>query len=479
MEDIKTMKKETMWDDKLNEECGVFGVYKDGADIDPARMTYYGLFSLQHRGQESAGIAVNNNKTILYRKEMGMVADIFDDVVLDYLKGNTAIGHVRYSTAGDSLAENAQPLVIKYTKGHMALAHNGNLTNAKVLRRDLEGKGTIFQTTTDSEVIAALLSRARIRYSSIEESLIDVMGVIKGAYSLLVMTPHKLIAARDPLGMRPLVIGKKDGAYVFSSESCAFDSLGITFVRDVKAGEVIVIDEFGMRSMFVEAASEKSAMCSFEYIYFARPDSVMEGLEVYTSRYRAGRVLAKEHPVEADVVIGVPDSGLSAAHGYADASGIPIVDGFMKNRYVGRTFIQPDQNLRELGVHLKLNPIRSQVEGKRVIMIDDSIVRGTTSRRIVNLLRDAGATEVHVRISSPPVTHSCYYGIDTPERKNLIASTHSEEEISSLIEADSLGYISEEGLISCMEGANCNFCTACFNGKYPTTIEDEEIKDEL
>ncbi|WZL80269.1 amidophosphoribosyltransferase [Vallitaleaceae bacterium 9-2] len=473
--EAKTLMDELFLDDKLNEECGVFGVYKDGANFDPTRLTYYGLFALQHRGQESAGIAVNNNGTILYRKEMGMVTEIFDDVVLDYLKGHTAIGHVRYSTAGESLAENAQPLVIKYTKGHMALAHNGNLTNAKRLRTSLEDQGTIFQTTTDSEVIAALLSRARIRYSSIEDALVDVMHEIEGAYALLVMTPHKLIAARDPLGMRPLVIGKKDGAYVFSSESCAFDALDIELIRDVKAGEIVVVDESGIRSIMVDNAAEKSAMCSFEYIYFARPDSVMEGLEVYTSRYRAGQVLAKEHPVEADVVIGVPDSGLSAAHGYADASGIPIVDGFMKNRYVGRTFIQPDQSLRELGVHLKLNPIRSQVEGKRVIMIDDSIVRGTTSKHIVRLLKKAGAKEVHVRVSSPPVTHSCFYGIDTPERKKLVASTLSIEEIGALIEADTLGFISEAGLRTTLEGTKCDFCTACFNGKYPTRIENEEI----
>jgi len=472
---MKEALDESMLDDKLVEECGVFGVYQDGSVLDPSRLTYYGLFALQHRGQESAGIAVNNQRTILYHKEMGMVAEIFDDVVLDYLKGHSAIGHVRYSTAGDSLAENAQPLVIRYTKGHMALAHNGNLTNANFLREELEGQGHIFQTTTDSEVIAALLSRARIRYNSIEESLLDVMNVIEGAYSLLVMTPHKLIAARDALGMRPLVMGKKDGAYVFSSESCAFDSLGIEFVRDVKPGEIITVDENGMKSIVLENATEKSAMCSFEYIYFARPDSIMEGLEVYTSRYRAGQVLFQEHPVDADVVIGVPDSGLSAAHGYADASGIPIVDGFMKNRYVGRTFIQPDQSLRELGVHLKLNPIKSQVAGKRVVMIDDSIVRGTTSKKIVKLLREAGATEVHVRVSSPPVTNSCYYGIDTPERKHLIAHIHSVNEVSDLIEANSLGHISEKGLLSCMEGANCNFCTACFTGNYPTTIKDEEI----
>lgn len=460
--------------DKLKEECGVFGVYNNNG-FDTARMAYYGLFALQHRGQESAGIAVNNNGTIVYRKEMGSVSEIFDDYVLDYLKGHSAIGHVRYSTTGSSLVENAQPLVLKYTKGHMALAHNGNLTNAETIRTDLETKGTIFQTTTDSEVIAALLSRARIKYNSIEEALIEVMGVIKGAYSLLVLTPHKLIAARDPLGMRPLVLGKKGDTYVFSSESCAFDSLGVEFVRDVDPGEIIVITPSGLKSIQTQETPQ-SAMCSFEYIYFARPDSVMEGVEVYEARYRAGQVLFKEHPIEADVVVGVPDSGLGAAHGFAAASGIPLVDGFMKNRYVGRTFIAPSQDLREKGVHLKLNPIRSQIAGKRVVMIDDSIVRGTTSRRIVNLLRDAGAIEVHVRISSPPVKYSCYFGIDTPERENLVASTHELNEIRDLICADSLGYISRDGLLSTFEGARCNFCTACFNGKYPVEIVDKEVK---
>lgn len=462
-----------MWDDKLHEECGVFGVYNNNG-FDTARMTYYGLFALQHRGQESAGIAVNNNGTILYRKEMGMVSDIFDDYVLDHLKGHSAIGHVRYSTAGSSLVENAQPLVIKYTKGHMSLAHNGNLTNADTIRKELESKGTIFQTTTDSEVIAALLSRARIKYSSIEEALVEVMGQIKGAYSLLVMTPHKVIAARDPLGMRPLVMGEKDGSYVFSSESCAFDSLGVKLIRDIDPGEIVVVNETGVKSIQTQEY-RSSAMCSFEYIYFARPDSIMEGLEVYEARFRAGEKLFEESPVEADVVVGVPDSGLGAAHGYAAASGLRLVDGFMKNRYVGRTFISPDQGLREKGVHLKLNPIRSQIAGKRVVMIDDSIVRGTTSRHIVNLLKDAGASEVHVRVSSPPVRYSCYMGIDTPERENLVASTHTVDEIKELICADSLAYISREGLLTTFKGTKCDFCTACFNGDYPVDLADQEV----
>lgn len=462
-----------MWnEDKLQEECGIFGVYNRN-DFDTARMAYYGLFSLQHRGQESAGIAVNNNGTILYRKEMGMVAEIFDDYVLDYLKGHSAIGHVRYSTAGDSLAENAQPLVLKYTKGHMSLAHNGNLINAQQLRSDLEDQGTIFQTTTDSEVIAALLSRNRIKYNTIEDALKEVMGIIKGAYGLLVLTPHKLIAARDPLGMRPLVIGKKQDTYVFSSESCSFDALGVEFIRDVKPGEIVICDDQGLRSIQLEVP-EKSAMCIFEYVYFARPDSIMEGIEVFATRFKAGQTLAKEYPVEADVVVGVPDSGYGAAQGFAHETGIPFVNGFMKNRYVGRTFIQPDQGMRELGVQLKLNPIRSLVEGKRVVMIDDSIVRGTTSRYIVNLLRKAGAKEVHVRISSPPVKYSCYFGIDTPERQKLVASTHTVEEIREMICADSLGYISVEGLLKTCEGAKCDFCTACFAGNYPIKIEDSQ-----
>lgn len=460
-----------MWDDKLNEECGIFGVFNNNG-FDTARMTYYGLYALQHRGQESAGMAVNNNGTILYRKEMGMVSDIFDDYVLDYLKGHSAIGHVRYSTAGSSLVENAQPLVLKYTKGHMALAHNGNLTNAATIRKQLEAKGTIFQTSTDSEVIAALLSRARIKYSSIEEALVEVMEVIKGAYSLLVMTPHKVIAARDPLGMRPLVMGELDGSYVFSSESCAFDALGVKFLRDIDPGEVVVVGKNGIKSIQTQEY-RASAMCSFEYIYFARPDSVMEGVEVYEARYRAGKKLFEEHPADADVVVGVPDSGLGAAHGYAAASGLPLVDGFMKNRYVGRTFIQPNQAMRERGVQLKLNPIRSQIAGKRVVMIDDSIVRGTTSRKIVNLLREAGAAEVHVRVSSPPVRYSCYMGIDTPERENLVASTHTNEEVRTLIGADSLGHISREGLLTTFDGAGCDFCTACFNGDYPVEIVDK------
>lgn len=459
--------------DKLGEECGIFGVYNRN-EFDTATMAYYGLYALQHRGQESAGIAVNDGGRIIYHKEMGMVSEIFDPIVLQHLKGHSAIGHVRYSTAGDSLRENAQPLVLKYTRGNMALAHNGNLTNANTLRRDLEAQGTLFQTTTDSEVIAALLARKRIKYHSLEEALQEVMGEIKGAYGLLILTPHKMIAARDPLGMRPLCIGKKEDSYIVSSESTAFDAIGATFIRDVKPGEIIVVDEEGLRS--IQATSEeKSALCLFEYIYFARPDSIMDGKEIYESRFIAGRQLAKEHPVEADIVIGVPDSGLAAARGYAFETGIPYGEGFIKNRYVGRTFIQPNQQLREQGVHLKLNPVRSNIRGKRVVMIDDSIVRGTTSRKIVQLLKNAGATEVHLRVSSPPVTHSCYFGIDTPERQNLIASQHTVQEISDIIGSDSLGFISLDGMLGePVKGANCGFCTACFSGEYPVELVDQK-----
>lgn len=461
--------------DKLHEECGVFGIYNMN-DFDTAKMLYYGLFSLQHRGQESAGIAVNNHGTILYRKEMGMVSEIFDKYILDYLQGHSGIGHVRYSKSGESLAENSQPLVIKYTKGHMSLAHNGNITNANKLKKDLEELGTIFQTTSDLEVIAALLSRSRIKYNSIEDALVEVMGIIEGAYSLLLMTPHKLIAARDPLGIRPLVMGKKENSYVFSSESCSFDALGIELIRDVEPGEIIICDENRIRSINLDRP-KKSAMCIFEYVYFARPDSIMEGIEVFASRFKAGQILAREHPVDADVVVGVPDSGLGAAQGYANESNIPFVSGFMKNRYVGRTFIKPEQEAREIGVYLKLNPIRSLVKDKKVVMIDDSIVRGTTSKHIVNLLKEAGAKEVHVRISSPPVKYSCHYGIDTPEHEKLVAFTRSIEEIREMIFADSLGFISVEGLLETCSDAKCNFCTACFLGNYPININNQEDKD--
>lgn len=460
---------------ELKEKCGLFGIYNCN-DWDTAKLAYYGLYALQHRGQESAGIAVNDNGRIFYHKEMGLVSEIFDDVVLDHLHGKIALGHVRYATEEERMREDIQPLVLKYTKGHMALAHNGNIINAQDLRQQLEEQGNLFQTTTDLEVFAALLSRARIRYHSIEEALLEVMTQIKGAYSLLIMTPHKLIAARDPFGIRPLSLGKKEDSYIFASESTAFDAMGAEFIRDVKPGEIIVIQEGELRSL-KNHISQESLMCMFEYIYFARPDSIIEGAEVYEARLEAGKILAQEYPVDADIVIGVPDSGLAAAQGYAEESGIPYGTGFIKNRYVGRTFIQPTQEMRQEGVQIKLNALRSQIRGKRVVMIDDSIVRGTTSKYIVDVLKQAGATEVHVRISSPPVTHSCHYGIDTPHRKHLIAHTHSIEEIQKAIGADSLGFISLEGVLKTPREAKCGFCTACFTGDYPIKIE-EDMKDD-
>lgn len=461
--------------DKLNEECGVFGIYdNDGHDV--ARLTYYGLYSLQHRGQESAGIAVNDNGVIVHHKDMGLVPEIFNDVVINHLKGKVAIGHVRYSTTGASLRENAQPMVIKYRNGQMALAHNGNLVNAKEIKDKLEDSGTIFQSTIDSEVILNLIARYRITSETLEDALIKVVEEIKGSYALVVLTQKLLIGIRDPLGIRPLCIGKLDNSYVLASESCALDAVGATFIRDVNPGEIVLIDENGINSIQTKTPN-CSKLCIFEFIYFARPDSIMDGASVHAARLEAGRRLAIEHPVEADLVIGVPDSGLSAAIGFAKESGIPYGEGFMKNRYIGRTFIQPDQAQRDIGVKIKLNPIKAAVKGKRIVMVDDSIVRGTTSRRIVQSLKDAGATEVHMRVSSPPVKYPCYFGIDTPSRQHLVASKNSVAEIRDLVFADSLGFLSEEGLLKTPIGCSCDFCDACFTGKYPVAVPAEDSTD--
>jgi len=455
--------------DKLREECGVFGIFdKDGLDV--ARLTYYGLYALQHRGQESAGIAVNDNEVILYHKDMGLVPEIFNDVVINHLKGQIAIGHVRYSTTGASLRENAQPMVIKYRNGQLALAHNGNLVNASDIRTRLEDTGTIFQSTIDSEVILNLIARYRISSETMEEAMLKVLKEIKGSYALVILTPKRLIGVRDPLGIRPLCIGKVgEASYVLASESCALDAVGATYVRDVEPGEMVLIDKRGLTSIKTEVPSD-SKLCIFEFIYFARPDSYIDGASVYKARFEAGKRLAIEHPVEADLVIGVPDSGLTAAIGFAAESGIPYGEGFMKNRYVGRTFIQPDQAQREIGVKIKLNPIRATVEGKRIVMIDDSIVRGTTSKRIVQSLKDAGAKEVHMRVSSPPVKYSCYYGIDTPSRQNLVAANNNVDQIRELVGADSLGFLSLEGLLKTPVGSKCGFCDACFGGNYPMGV---------
>ena len=460
--------------DKLKEECGVFGIY-DNDGLDCARLTYYGLYALQHRGQESCGIAVNDDGTIIQHKDLGLVPEVFNDVILNHLKGQIAVGHVRYSTTGACIRENAQPLVSKYVKGTLTLAHNGNLVNADKLRIELEKSGAIFQTAIDSEVLAYLIARERLKCHSIEEAVSRMMKQVSGSYSLVVMSPKKLIGARDPLGIRPLCIGKIDNSYILASETCALDTINAQFIRDVEPGEVVVIDQNGLRSIKTNCIN-KSALCVFEFIYFARPDSIIEGVSVYETRKEAGRILAQEYPVEADLVIGVPDSGISSAIGYSEQSGIPYGEGLIKNRYIGRTFIQPNQSQREKGVRIKLNVLQDSVRGKRIIMVDDSVVRGTTSGRIVQMLRDAGAKEIHMRISSPPFKWPCYFGTDIPSQKQLVASTHTLEQIRQRFGADTLGYLSIEGLSKIAPNAKCSFCNACFSGEYPMEVPTEADK---
>lgn len=449
--------------DKLKEECGVFGVYNK-LDENLGAMTYFGLYALQHRGQESSGIAVVRDGEIHYHKAMGLVNEVFDDEILERLRGNIAIGHVRYSTTGESYVTNAQPLVVKYRAGSVALAHNGNLINTEEIRSKLEEQGVVFQTSIDSEVVANLI--ARYHTNTIEESIEKTTKEIKGSYALVIMTKDKLIGVRDANGIRPLVLGQlKDGGYVLSSESCGLDAVGARLIRDILPGEMVVIDDNGIVSKQLD--SGRKALCMFEYIYFARPDSVMEGRNIYQARCNAGKLLAMEHPVQADVIISVPDSGTAAAIGYAQQSGIPFGEGLIKNRYIGRTFIQPTQKMREVGVKIKLNSLRSALDGKRVVMVDDSIVRGTTSKRLVEALREAGAREVHVRVSSSPVQFPCFYGIDTPTRQELIGANHSQEEIGKIIGADSIGYLSIDGMIRAAQLTQETFCLACFNGEYP------------
>jgi len=456
-------------DDKLKEECGIIGIYDKG-NMEIENLTYYGLIALQHRGQESAGIAVNKDGIITCYKDMGLVSEVFDAKILDILKGDISIGHVRYSTTGESFVTNAQPLLAKYKNGSIAIAHNGNLVNAVSVREQLEEQGMIFTTTIDSEVIASLI--AKNYKNGIEDAILDTMEIIKGSYALVIMTNDKLIGVRDKHGLKPLVLGSLGKGYVLASESCALDTIGASFIRDVKPGEIVIIDEGGVRSIMART-KEEPTFCIFEYIYFARPDSILDGISVYHAREAAGRMLAKEHPADADVVIGVPDSGTPAAIGYAQESGIPYAVGLIKNRYIGRTFIQPSQVTREIGVALKLNPLKGAIEGKRVVMVDDSIVRGTTSKKIVQALRNAGAKEVHVRVSSPVVMHSCYFGIDTPTRKELVGASALIESIREKIGADSLGYLSHEGLLESVGSKGEGFCTACFSGKYPMEITDE------
>jgi amidophosphoribosyltransferase len=460
--------------DKFKDECGVFGIYSpEGFDV--ASITYFGLYGLQHRGQESAGISVADGSEIKTYKNLGLVSDVFNEKILSDMKGMSAIGHVRYPTAGANNLENAQPIAVKYKLGSLAIAHNGNLVNADVIRDLLEDGGTVFQTSSDTEVVLNLISRGAKR--GIERALVDAIQAVKGSYAIVLQTEEKLIGIRDPYGIRPLCLGKISNSYILSSESCALDTVGADFVRDIDPGEIVIIDENGIKSIKF-AEKTKAETCSFEYIYFARPDSTIDGINVYETRVKAGEKLFEESPVDADIVFGVPDSGIPAAVGFSRASGIPFGIGFIKNKYVGRTFITPSQEIRERAVSVKLNPLKVNVVGKRVVIIDDSIVRGTTSRKLVESLRKAGAKEIHFRISSPVVKYPCYFGIDTPYRSELIGSRLSVEEIKNEIGADSLGFISINGLLSSL-GKGKGFCLGCFNGVYPVSAPIEMPKDRM
>ena len=490
--------------DKFNDECGVFGIV---GHHDAANLAYLGLYALQHRGQESAGIATVSSEPVRsdgnlgtvaesdgtgeriparstprihVEKDMGYVADIFTQERLARLPGQTAVGHVRYSTAGGSFVANAQPLVATTSKGPVAVAHNGNLVNGAALRRELEESGAIFNTMSDTEVVVHLIARSRT--ANAEKAVVDALSQVTGAFSIVIMTPERIFACRDPWGFRPLVIGRIDGALCVASETCAFDLIGAEVVREVQPGEIVAIERspHGATIRPVhQFGAERQARCVFEHVYFARPDSDVFGQNVGSVRKRFGARLAHEHPVAADIVVPVPDSGVFAALGYAQASGIPFEFGLVRNHYVGRTFIEPKQSIRHFGVKVKLNPVRKIVEGKRIVLIDDSIVRGTTSKKIVRMLKDAGAAEVHMRISSPPTTGPCYYGIDTPKRRELIANLKSVEEIREYIEADSLGYLSSEGMLAAVAAGSEDpgqlYCTACFTGEYPVTHEDFAI----
>lgn len=451
----------------MDEECGVFGIFnKEEGSLDVAKITYFALYALQHRGQESAGIAVSNGEKILIYKDLGLVSEVFNEEKLKTLQGNCAIGHVRYSTAGANIWENSQPLLKKYQGGTFSLAHNGNLINQDELREKLKEKNIQIYSSTDSEIICNLIKATP--EENIEKNIGIVAAQLKGAFSLVVMTEDKLIGLKDPFGFHPLALGKLGDSYVFASETCALNLIGAEFIREVEPGEMVVIDKEGIKSTKI-LPKKRKALCIFEFVYFARPDSNIYGENVALSRQKMGRRLAQEYPVQADIVVPVPDSGISAAIGYAAQSGIPYEEGLIKNRYIGRTFIQPEQLIRDFGVKIKLSPIKEIIKGKRVILIDDSIVRGTTSRKIVNLVRDAGAREVHVRISSPPIFFPCFYGIDTPNREHLWASSHTLKETEKWIGADSLGYLSIEGLCSVFDKISADdFCLACFNGKYPT-----------
>jgi len=462
--------------DKVHEECGVVAIY---GNPEASKLAYLSLYALQHRGQESAGIAASNGERVELHKGMGLVSDLFTAEVLAHLSGSLAIGHTRYSTTGDSALLNAQPIMVECNKGKIALAHNGNITNAHEVHAQLEQQGSIFQTTSDTEVVVHLIARSREQ--TLADAMADSLRRIEGAFSLVMLTPDRIFAARDPRGFRPLVMGRISGqaahtadTIVFASETCAFDLIGATYEREVKPGELVIVGPEGVHSRFYSAQQPQSS-CIFEHVYFSRPDSIVFGRAVQQTRDAMGRQLALESPVDADIVVPVPDSGMTAAMGFAQQSGIPIQIGLIRNHYVGRTFIEPEQRVRDFGVKLKLNPVRHVLEGKRVVLIDDSIVRGTTSKKIVRMVRDAGAKEVHMRISCPPTISPCFYGVDTPSKNQLIAANKSVEEIREYIKADSLAYLSLEGLRKAAgEGDEPFYCTACYTGKYPTNIVDVE-----
>jgi amidophosphoribosyltransferase len=454
--------------DKFKEECGVFGIF---GHPEAANMTYLGLYALQHRGQESAGIAASDGTKVRLARAMGYVADVFDSRTLAELPGSMAIGHVRYSTAGESRVANAQPFLIDCAHGQMAICHNGNLVNATELRDELVGQGSIFQSSTDTEVIVHLYARSKAL--SVEESVVDAVSQVQGAFSLAMMTHDRMIAVRDPHGFRPLALGRLGDAVVISSETCAMDLIGATYIRDVEPGEILVASADGLRSIKPFAPAH-IAQCVFEHVYFSRPDSYVFGKSVNEVRTDLGRILAREQPVAADVVVPVPDSGVCAAMGYAEQSKIPLRMGLIRNHYVGRTFIQPQSAIRHFGVKVKLNPVRSILDGKRVILVDDSIVRGTTSRKIVKMVRAAGAAEVHVRISCPPTISPCFYGVDTPRRSELIAATHTLDEITTYLNADSVGYLSHDGMLSALGSERGQYCSSCYTGHYPVSFPRDQ-----
>ena len=467
-----------VFDKALKEECGVFGVYNKDGEMDAAQTIYYGLYALQHRGQESCGIAVNDDGTIIYHKDLGTVPDVFNETMLSHLQGNIGVGHARYSAGGENARENAQPLVSKYKKGSLTIAFNGNIVNADEIREEFENTGSIFQTTSDAELIAFLIAQERISCHAIEEAVSRAMKRLRGTFCLVVMSPRKLIGARDRWGIRPLCLGETEHSYVLSSETCALDAVGAKFIKDIAPGEVVCIDKDGVRSD-TSGCSGEANTCIFEYIYFARPDSVVDGVSVYRARVLGGRELAKSHPVEADLVIPVPDSGIDAAIGYAKESGIPYGIGLVKNRYIGRTFIKPTQSQRVQAVKIKLNALADAVRGKRIVMVDDSIVRGTTSKYIVQMLREAGAKEVHMRICAPPFIYPCYFGTDIPNQDMLIACKYSIEEIREIIGADSLGFLEQKSLCKMLDDKKSKFCDACFTGNYIMDVPFDGKKIEI